>query len=112
VDRTCIDLERAGYAVWAYDLDTAPEGRHRGRFRYIFVAHTNGESQSRRTVDAEVASVRRISRCGRTDDAAPMGMDDGIPGRMDRLHALGNAVSPGAIEAVGRAILASRRAAA
>jgi DNA (cytosine-5)-methyltransferase 1 len=40
-----------------------------------------------------------------------MGVDDGLPGRMDRLRALGNAVVPQIPELIGNAILQSMRAA-
>lgn len=107
VDRVCGDLEAAGYTVWPYDLDTAPQSRHRARHRFIFVAHADREGQPRRAFDAEVACLRRLPARGSSDLPAPVGVDDGLPHRMDRLRALGNAVAPEAIETIGRGILSS-----
>jgi DNA (cytosine-5)-methyltransferase 1 len=105
VDRVCDGLEEADYTVWPFDLDTAPEGRQRERRRFVFVAHSNTQSKPRRKVYAEMAGLRSVSGRYRSDDAAPVGMDDGLPGRMDRLGALGNAFSPVVPEIIGRAIL-------
>lgn len=105
VERVCGDLERAAYRVWPFDLDTAPPGRHRGRKRLVFVAYANGDGKSRRAVNAEVAGISHLPRCSEEDDAAPVGMDDGLPGRMDALQQLGNSMSPWAAEKLGRAIM-------
>jgi len=109
VDRVCADLEGSGYTVWTFDLDTAPAGRHRGRRRLIFVAHANGDGQPRRAVNAEVAKLSAVSRRRWQDDPAPVGMDDGLPGRMDRLAAIGNAITPEAAYRVGRAVMMIER---
>lgn len=106
IDRVCGDLEALDYTCWAIRLDTAPPGRHRGRDRFVIVAHANGKSEPRRALDAQVASISQIPGRGSTDHAAPVGMDDGIPGRMDALRQIGNSISPWASEMFGRAIMA------
>lgn len=105
VDRVAGGLEAEGYAVWSFDLDTAPEGRHRGRQRFIFLAHANVEGKPRRSVHAEVASVCALPGRSAEDHAAPVGVDDGLPGRMDRLQQIGNSISPYAAERAGRAVM-------
>lgn len=105
VDRVCSDLENAGYFVWPFDLDTALPQRQRGRARFIWVAHTDRDSEPRRPEHAEVACIRPIPRRRASDHCAPVGVDDGLPGRMAGLHALGNAITPTIAELVGRAIM-------
>lgn len=105
VDRVAGDLEREDYTIWTFDLDTAPNGRQRGRQRFVFVAYSNMESEPRRPLHAQVASLRQVPGRDQEDDAAPLGMDDGFPCRMDRLQQLGNSLSPHASERVGRAIM-------
>lgn len=105
VDRVSGDLEDAGYTVWPFRLDTAlPQGQ-RGRDRFIWLAHADGDREPRRAEHAEVASVRAVPRRRASDHRAPMGVDDGLPGRMDRLHGLGNAITPTIAELIGRAIM-------
>lgn len=105
VDRVCSDLEREAFTCWPFDMDTAPPGRHRGRRRFIIMAHANGQGQSRRAVDAQVARLPKVSGRSAPDDAPPLGMDDGLPGRMDALRQIGNSMSPWAAEMCGRAIM-------
>jgi site-specific DNA-cytosine methylase len=107
VDRVCDDLEREDFTVWPFDLDTAPPGRHRGRRRFIIVAHANGQGQPRRAFDAQVAGLSQVSGCRWPIDAPPLGMDDGLPGRMDALRQVGNSISPWVAEQFGRAILSA-----
>jgi site-specific DNA-cytosine methylase len=105
VDRVCGDIERGGYTCWPFRLDTAPPGRHRGRDRFVIVAHANGQGQPRRPIDAEVARLSQVPGCRWKNDAAPLGMDDGLPGRMDALRQIGNSFSPWATEMFGRAMM-------
>lgn len=105
VDRVARDIEREGYHVWPLDLDTSPPGRSRGRRRYFWLAHADSESESRRPVDGEVAGLRALSPDCWPNHSPPLGVDDGLPGRMDRLRMLGNAVTPYAAEIIGRAIM-------
>lgn len=105
IDRVCSDLEREGFTCWPFDMDTAPPGRHRGRRRFIIVAHAHGQGEPRCAEHAQVASVPEISRCGEADDAPPLGVDDGFSGRMDALRQIGNSISPWAAEMIGRAIV-------
>lgn len=111
VDRVCGDLHRAGYSVVPFDIDTALPSRQRGRLRIIWVAYANGEGEPRRAFNAEMARVCALSRRCYANEPAPLGMDDDVPGRMDRLRQLGNAITPLAAEAIGRAILQVERAA-
>lgn len=109
VDRVSRDLEDAGYSVWPFDLDTALPQRQRGRVRFVWLAHANGNSEPRRAEHGEaVACLRPLSSVRAQDHAPPLGMDDGLPQRMDRLHALGNAITPDIAELIGRAIVRAR----
>lgn len=105
VDRVCADLERAAFTCWPFDMDTAPPGRHRGRRRFVIVAHANRQGEPRRAVNAEVAGIPEVPNRGEAHDAAPVGVDDGLPGRMDALRQIGNSISPWAAEMFGRAIV-------
>lgn len=107
VDRVCADLERAGYAAWPVDVDTAPHGRQRERRRFLFLAHANGQGEPRCPEHAEVARVSGVPARRWSHDPAPVGMDDGLPARMDRLRCLGGAITPFAAELLGRAILSA-----
>lgn len=105
IERVCGDLEEAGYHVWAFNLDTALPTRQRGRHRVIWLAHSNMEGQPRFSEHAEVAGLSALSRVCEADRPAPLGMDDELPGRMDRLRQLGNAITPVIAEAIGLTIL-------
>ena len=105
VERVASDLEAAGYRVGALDMDTSPPGRSRGRRRFFWLAHAHSEGESRRAINGEVAGLRPLSPDCWPHDAPPVGVDDGVPCRMDRLRMLGNAVTPIAAEIIGRAIM-------
>lgn len=104
-ERVCFDLEEAGFEVWPFDVDSALPQRQRGRFRRIWLAYADRQGESRRSQHAQVARVRSVSGQRWPHDSAPVGVDDGLPGRMDRLRLLGNAVTVNIAEAIGRTIM-------
>lgn len=68
--------------------------------------HSDRDGESALSLNGEVAELRGVAS-GASAWAAPpefRGVDDGVPRRLDRLHALGNAVVPQCAEAVGRMI--------
>lgn len=96
IQRAAADLERVGYSSHADPFDAAELGAPSPRRRWWLLAHAhrNGE----RAI-AEHEQVGRVSSPERLDEwrSGPGGvlrMDARVPRRMDRLHALGNAVVP------------------
>jgi DNA (cytosine-5)-methyltransferase 1 len=105
IERVCRDLEGAGYSVWPFDTDTALPQRQRGRHRIIWLAYADDALHPRLAIDAEVAGVCEVSGSRWQNDPAPVGVDDELPGRMDRFRQLGNAFTPYFAEIIGRAIV-------
>lgn len=101
VERSCRELEGLGYAVWP--IDVAVEIHHHVRRRIWVVAHADREGEPRCPVDAEVAGVRAAARC-RRGDAEPLAVDDGLPRKMARMKALGNAIEVELVELLIRAV--------
>lgn len=106
-ERPALELEELGFTVWSLEVDAAPRGRRHERRRAVFVAHANTHGQPRRAIDAEVAFSQSCPGRGWWDQSAPLGMDDGLPGRMDRMRQLGNSFCPIVAEGIGRAIVAA-----
>lgn len=102
----CADLEEAGYEVQPLCLPACAVGAPHRRERVWFVAHSDGVARPTpvlRDLLAHPSSPRRVHRAdgrgsggGRHWDAEPgVGrVADGVPDRMDRLRALGNAIVP------------------
>lgn len=100
-DEVAVDLEGQGYAVAAAVLPACALGALHRRDRLWFVAHTvSGGPQGLRTPAEEPWSWEQFARLvsAETQLAIPAGADralaDGIPGRMGRLRAYGNAIVP------------------
>lgn len=80
---------------------SAPHKRPRG----WVVADSYGDGESLRALYAKVAELRPVSRPDRRPSyPSALGGDDGLPNRMDRLAALGNAVVPQVPEFIGHHI--------
>ena len=117
----CGDLAESGYdAEWDCIPATAVGAPHR-RDRTWIVANDRSERRERlipKTIQREQAfswckDVRRVEDLPRRSDLYPSllcGSGDGIPGRVDRLRALGNAIVPQLAEQIFRAIKESEAA--
>lgn len=102
IERSCRALEDCGYAVWP--LDVAVEIRNHVRRRIWVVAHDDGQGKPQLPEYVEVAGLREVA-ARRWSIPFAVGVDDGLPGRMDRMHALGNAIEPDVAELLIRAVL-------
>ncbi|WP_428840401.1 DNA cytosine methyltransferase [Burkholderia vietnamiensis] len=94
IDRAADDLESMGYRTRAISLSAADMGGDHIRKRYWLFAYADDDCELRMQVDAEVAQLSRI--CPRVWGAYPdeSRMVDGIPYRMERLEATGDAQVP------------------
>lgn len=101
VERSAIDLEREGYTPLVFDL-AAPSRRHI-RARAFVVAYADSDGEPRCPVHEEMARIRATTGRGR-HQSEPVGVDARLPGRMDRLHMLGNAIETWPAELIFRGI--------
>lgn len=108
------DLHRLGYGTAALELPAGALGAPHRRPRCVVVAHANGDREPLRTLHAQVARLRPLPGRDRhwAHRPAALGVADGLPGRVDRLRTLGNAVAPQVAELVGRLIVAAETRAA
>ncbi len=121
LDGIADDLEALGYTVGAFTLPAAAFGAPHIRERLFVVAHADGVGLS---LPADIEWVCPSEGVAVTAPEPfllgpwPPGpeqigdvprMDDGVPHRVDRLRALGNAVVPQVAEFIGRLIIAVDR---
>lgn len=106
------DLGRLGYSSVSLCLRACDVGAPFEGARVFVVATANRKGKPAFAVNAEVAKLREATEAVRKNWGEPtpraLGMADGIPDRMERLGALGNAVVPAMAEVVGRLIQGSR----
>lgn len=117
------DLAAVGYDAEWHCIQAASVSAPHSRDRVWIVGYpkrVNHPGQIIRSVphqawpEARLGELVRISSPAFRDEAVSAlgGMDDGVPDRVDRLKALGNAVVPQIPELIGNAILQSMRIAA
>lgn len=101
------DLAHIGYASLPLVVSAGTVGAPHSRPRGFVLAYADSQGEPLRAVHAEVGRLCAVpTDAWRTADLEhAVGMDDGFPGRMDRLRALGNAVCPQVVEVIGRAII-------
>jgi DNA (cytosine-5)-methyltransferase 1 len=92
------DLEGVGYTVRAFMVPACAVGAPHRRDRIFVVAHAE---QGRRAQLRHLGRARRVPQLPAWDaegkgvpEPGLRGVADGVPGRVDRLNALGNAVMP------------------
>ena len=97
------DLRDLGYRTEQHDIHI-PFRRHKRRRTYL-LAYTHTDGEPGRAIYEKVAKL--LCDAGTVWPALPVsvGVDDGVPHRVDRLRALGNAVVPQIPEIIGRAIM-------
>lgn len=109
VERSCRDLEDSDYAVWP--LDIAVEILNHVRRRIWVVAHDNRQGEPQLPKHAEMAGVFSFA-AGWWCEPYAVGVDDGLPGRMDRMRSLGNAIEPAVAELIIKTVFSGDSGAA
>jgi DNA (cytosine-5)-methyltransferase 1 len=95
------DLEGLGYEIAPpFEIPACAVGHDHKRSRLWIVGHADRNGQPSRTVNGQAPGMFGYRPIAGNDRAT-----DGIPCRMDRLRALGNAVVPQIPEIIGRAIM-------
>jgi DNA (cytosine-5)-methyltransferase 1 len=100
-----VDLSEHRFDVEWDVVSACSMGATHSRPRLFLLAHTDSDGEPMRPIDGEVARLSTLSRHIPQTLPGDLGMDDGLPHRMDRLAALGNAVVPQVAEYIGRMIL-------
>jgi DNA (cytosine-5)-methyltransferase 1 len=112
-DRVLADLEAAGYACWPLVVGAAHAAAPHRRARVFILAHARGAGlEDRVRSPAQPPPRLPVERRGGWPAEPGVGrVADGVPARVERLRALGNAVVPDVAEMIARALLATHVAA-
>lgn len=90
LEQVLSDLEAIGYEVTAIEIPACAVGADHIRFRTWILGHSDENGKPSKPRDETKAP--RMQTCGSVPGI--MGEKNGVPSRMDRLRALGNAVVP------------------
>jgi len=108
LDRVLGDLAALGYdASWSC-VSACAVGATHSRERLFLVVYSDGDSESARAIDEEVARLPAYAgalRDGWAAEPRTLRMAHGFPHGMDRLRLMGNAVVPALAELVGRVVV-------
>jgi DNA (cytosine-5)-methyltransferase 1 len=115
------DLAEIGYDAEWYCIRASDMGAPHERDRVFLVAYPIGSRRARLVTSADLGASGPWRLRSQKDlqyltdppfergDSWPQPLlrrvDDGLPGRVDRLHCIGNAIVPQIAEAIGRAIM-------
>jgi DNA (cytosine-5)-methyltransferase 1 len=115
-DRVCAGLETLGYTCWPLVVGAVHAGAPHRRQRVWVVARDAADATrpglevGECGTEAQAARLPAERRGGWPAEPGDRRVDDGVPARVDRLKALGNAIVPANAAMVGRAILAAEAA--
>lgn len=103
---------KCGYGKTIKRIGAHDGGADHQRNRWWGIAHPNDKGKFHSAINAEMEMLPQLCRgvWGWENYARAVRVSNGLPNRMDRLKALGNAVVPQIPELIGNAILASLRA--
>ena len=99
------DLHVLGYRTRAFRIDARDVGAPHARARIFVIGDSDSEGQSARPFNAQVVGVQEASRLGGhwgKPKPRTLRMAHGIPGKLDRVKMLGDAVVPECAQLVGR----------
>lgn len=99
------DLHVLGYRTRAFRIDARDVGAPHARARIFVVGHADAKGQPARAFDAQVARVQEAARLGghwRKPKPRVLRVAHGVPGELDRVRMLGDAVVPECAQLVGR----------
>jgi DNA (cytosine-5)-methyltransferase 1 len=96
IDRVASTLEQEGYRVWEVALGAGSAGAPHRRKRIFLVAHADRQGKSAHAFDGKASGMvgEPAGRGWQHPRPRVCGVDDGLPNRVERLRALGNAVVP------------------
>lgn len=110
-DRVIGDLAALGYASWSFVVGAAHAGAPHRRNRMFLLARdisahpARARLEMRQRVSTRQARVLPAERFGGwLAEPCVRRVDDGFPGRVDRVRSLGNAVVPAVAAAFGRSV--------
>ncbi len=116
-DRVCDGLEAIGYACWPVVVGAVHAGAPHRRQRVWIVARSVAADpagaglEMREQCAAGTPARLPVERRGWWQaEPGVCRMGDGVPGRVDRIRCLGNAIVPANAAMIGRAIIAAERA--
>jgi DNA (cytosine-5)-methyltransferase 1 len=99
------DLHVLGYRTRAFRIDARDVGAPHARARIFVIGHTYTKGQPARAFDAQVARMQEATRLGgywRKPKPRVLRVAHGVPGELDRVRMLGDAVVPECARLVGR----------
>ena len=110
-DRVLADLAALGYACWPLVVGAVHAGAPHRRRRVWLLAHRVAADAGRARLEVRQRLAARTPprlpterRGGWPAEPGLCRVDDGFPGRVDRVRALGNAAVPAVAAMIGRAI--------